>query len=280
MSINERIKLIVDLYYGSQAELASDLGVSRVAISGYINSERKPNTEVYEKFYNLGFNLNWLVSGIGSMKISLLNREVLDKYDSLLLEESLKDRFLYSSVGTEIKAEDNLLLIETLLFRIRLYEDVSPDVIKSKIEKSKYYQFILNSISTESKSKFISFDYDEVISIRGGVDKKNRIDLKLLEAVDEKEFILSICSYLFLITEYNYYKKIIAGGNEWVNKRYQESLNNMDNFSPMDMVRRQYHEKVKEHFISLYEQIDDFSYIESKATILSGLIPNIFNIQK
>jgi transcriptional regulator with XRE-family HTH domain len=86
MNINDRIKQIVETDYKSQSSLAKELGVSRVTIGSYVNNESKPNTEILEKFYDLGYNINWLISGKGTIKRHFVNENELDEYDRIAFE--------------------------------------------------------------------------------------------------------------------------------------------------------------------------------------------------
>ena len=67
MSFNIRLREIIENDYTSQVQLANELGVSKAVITKYLNTDRKPNFEMLEKFYNIGYNINWLISGKGSI---------------------------------------------------------------------------------------------------------------------------------------------------------------------------------------------------------------------
>ena len=68
MSFVERLRELIGLENITQVELSELLGISTGAVNTYFAGKRKPNYEVLEKFHNLGYSIDWLISGKGTMK--------------------------------------------------------------------------------------------------------------------------------------------------------------------------------------------------------------------
>lgn len=84
MSFPERLKQIVELDFDSQNDLAHSLGISKVSISTYVNGKQKPKFDILKKFFYLGYNINWLVSGKGDYK---RDKAMLDTNYTIVFED-------------------------------------------------------------------------------------------------------------------------------------------------------------------------------------------------
>lgn len=65
-TVQERLKEFAQ-YIGSATKLANLLDMSPQSFIQYTNGRSKPGFEIISKLYNLGCNINWLVSGKGTM---------------------------------------------------------------------------------------------------------------------------------------------------------------------------------------------------------------------
>lgn len=76
MSFVERFRKIVAEDFSSQNDLARTISASKVTISGYSSGKQKPNYDILSKLYDLGYSIDWLISGKGSMKRTDISSEL------------------------------------------------------------------------------------------------------------------------------------------------------------------------------------------------------------
>ena len=87
MSINLRIRLIIEQNKMNATEFSVCSGIPYRSLQNYLRGEREPNSEAYLRFAQMGVNINWLLTGQGEMFIN----EVVD--DLTQEEASLIDDF-------------------------------------------------------------------------------------------------------------------------------------------------------------------------------------------
>lgn len=64
----DRLRAVADrLHGGNKSELARSLGMKPASFSKYLDGNRRPGAVVLEKLSRLGVNINWLLTGAGSM---------------------------------------------------------------------------------------------------------------------------------------------------------------------------------------------------------------------
>lgn len=67
-TVAERIKIAREARGDSQKEFAKALEISLPALQGYEAGQSYPGGKVVEAFIRIGFNANWLLAGVGSMR--------------------------------------------------------------------------------------------------------------------------------------------------------------------------------------------------------------------
>lgn len=67
MQIGDRLKIAREAIEKNQKEAAAICDVSYRAWQGYETGENQPGAKVFDALVNLGFDANWLLSGIGNM---------------------------------------------------------------------------------------------------------------------------------------------------------------------------------------------------------------------
>lgn len=296
MSINERIKLIVDLYYDSQAELAKELGVSRVAIGSYINSDRKPNTDVYEKFYQLGYNLNWLVSGNGTEKRCLINKEMLDDYDKVVFGvtqiEEIKIALLTTSQDGPIKTTaENWVknFDEQLAYELKkmFYLEKSYYALETIIQKSDFEKYLHDNLIYPNYSMFnltVKIPLMRLIEDSMNLNKHKLISIEINKNVNKEEFEKNLSCYIFLITELVYYSQSLKESQTIEYKEHDYKTNESDNHLYLSKPGHAQFiisfEELKNRFIHHSEIVKNESYVKSKSMVFYSLINKIFKIEQ
>lgn len=72
--VGNRLKEFAEAFYGNMAGLARKLGVSQAYFTSYISGRSLPGGEVLIELYNLGCNINWLLTGQGEMEPVAMDR--------------------------------------------------------------------------------------------------------------------------------------------------------------------------------------------------------------
>ena len=93
-TIGKRLKFIIEQRNQSQGEFAKFLDLPRQIISNYVNDLSKPNYDVLFKLYkDLNINLNWFITGEGSMfnqtPNEALKEELRKEFEELLKSKGL-----------------------------------------------------------------------------------------------------------------------------------------------------------------------------------------------
>ncbi|MCB9221537.1 MAG: helix-turn-helix transcriptional regulator [Candidatus Kapaibacterium sp.] len=298
MSFNTRLKEIIEKDYTSQVQLANELGVSKAVITKYLNTDRKPNFEMLEKFYNIGYNINWLVSGRGTQKRHLINREELDKIDRLVFGI---DELEYSGIKTIMKpmfwSDSEYSTTKNIEVEVHLassikryfYLNNSFKLLNYKLNISKYTLFLRENIITNNNTTFYSLVEAPILSIIETNINFDGFEPKLLpisNKVNKSIFIKNLSCYIFLQTELDYYNKSIEQYKKIV---YNESSSVFFDF--LSLIKADKNEndnnlstisfnELKERFTLLLKVFDNYSYLESKSLIYSGMIDKIFKIEQ
>ena len=284
MSFRDRISIILKNDYTSQAQLADDLGVSKAIISKYLKSERSPNFEMLEKFYKLGYNLNWLVSGRGSIRRSFINEEELDEYDRVVFEhfESFSKLISYSG-DKETKNLSSSL-------KVFIYQEFSHRSLKYLVWGSKSYNKILKCYYTRGFAMEIVHKIEEVVDliITGEtINEKDKLTIIVKKHIDIEEFRVLFSRYIYLLVEIEIFNKFLDETRETIFVKDGKILkiNEMvpDDNSFLDTVEylpKRHFKKLKSNYKALVDQIKDESYTDSKLIIFSGMVNSIFNIEQ
>lgn len=283
MSFQDRLRVIVASNYASQVELAEKIGLSKIAINSYITGKRKPNYEVLEKFHNLGYSLDWLISGKGSMKQLFLNEDKLDKYDRLVFESSIKAKFEYfvgvssykELLETEIftksnnknnsnfLSEQHHLIVKSDLFIRDMYKNYYHSALQNKICDSTFYKKIVDLLPFKDK-EVVQEIFDKIIpKIDSNItNTDSQYKLTITRQLNEEQLdILSFnlgCLY-YLTTE-------------------------IEDFN-FDITFREAHEEIintselKSMFSFLIDQIENESYVESKGIRFKSIISNMYEFE-
>lgn len=260
MSFQDRIKKILEDDYTSQVGLADDLGVSKAIISKYLKSERSPNFEMLEKFYRLGYNLNWLVSGKGSRKKEYLNFEVFDNYDRSLIESigiAVKGKSYINKVTNRLENKSNELSKYTLEY---LYFNNLVNSLQREITLNRSFISISNILYLEGNSEEVIFKnfmpaVDNFLKYEKLYNDNSFLKMvKELNDGDELEFILSLSEVYVLYTEI-----------EELNKRMSE------------FGIREFGE-VKNIYKQIYDLMRNPSYLSVKADKFYNVVAKTFNL--
>lgn len=264
MSINERIRSIIENDYSSQSELANAIGVSRVTVGSYVNTDSKPNSEVLESFYKLGYNINWLISGEGSKTRELMNFEQLDKYDDLIINSYIttfagltkNPKFLPDGIIVSDK-EKSMYVLDSLyqfgvIYALKIYLANIDTFTKleSLIHSSVYGDnlFFLEKIIINEYLPVI--DHFLTKSVR-----PEQINFKLNSNKDQEYFL----EYMSII--YVFYTEILE---------FELKLNRTDGRIGLS--------KTKQTFIEILENMDNLESISLKAERFKNSIAQVFNI--
>jgi len=70
MGIGERFKKVRVSLGLSQPEMSERISLSRNAWQTYELERSTPGTAVYQSLLNLGFSVDWILNGVGAMKIN------------------------------------------------------------------------------------------------------------------------------------------------------------------------------------------------------------------
>lgn len=120
---SNRLKEFAEIAYGSLSELARNLQKTNNFFSSYISNPKKYfGWRVLKKLYEAGLNIDWLISGYGSMfsnsKIGLQlqkERSQLINQDDLSLKLRLELDTLKEKINNEIdKIQENVAVIRNL----------------------------------------------------------------------------------------------------------------------------------------------------------------------
>ena len=288
MSFESRLKQIIHNFYKSQVELAKDLKVSKVAISEYLNAKRKPNYNMLKKFYDLGYNINWLISGKGTLKRHFVNEDELDQYDKIAFKGYINFHFYQNDNYTK---EDNIIQKEIIkddssmnLIKNRWHPEIASDIsnllifevykegvvtaLYGELYNSKFYKYLdyffmsTNDQTSEYfKNSFIS-DISEHITDR---PSKKEIVFKLnkvLTESEESEFYFNLACLYYLLTELVDFETMI---HTQITSEFAQNKLEFDDLKPM--------------FIFLIEQIRNNNYIETKGNRYKSSIKEICKIE-
>lgn len=143
MSFSERLKIIVEEDFNTQVNFAEAIRVTKASVNDYLSSRRKPNFDVLQKIANLGYNMNWVFTGIGTRKKELMNLELLDNYDESIIES------IIVHVGGMVKVKKFVPNVRT-----------SSEEISNYVLKYLYYQNTIEALYLElcSSKSFLLFE--------------------------------------------------------------------------------------------------------------------------
>lgn len=89
MEFASRLKIFITENWEAIGEFVFDVRISQSMIYKYINSESSPSGEVLKKLYDVGCNINWLLSGHGEMwNDTEAGRTLRQKHESELLVQT------------------------------------------------------------------------------------------------------------------------------------------------------------------------------------------------
>lgn len=260
MSFSERLKIIIEKDYKTQSNFAEAIRVTKASVNDYLSSKRKPNFDVLKKIAELGYNMNWLLTGEGTEKKEYLNLELFDIYDNSLLESIV------------IKAGGIITVNEKLNKSRR-----TPTALCNYVLDYLYFYNIIESLLREItlNRDFISiknmlnlnYDADKIIFNkfmpaidtylkyeRPYNDKEFLSQINDLDEGDDLEFALS------LSTIYVVYSEIIE-----LDKRMKEyGISELNS--------------VKDIYIQIYDLMRNRNYLMVKASKFNNVVAKTFNI--
>lgn len=268
MNINERIILIQEKDFKSQSDLADSLGVSRVSVGSYVKSDRRPNTEVLEKFYNLGYSVDWLISGKGSMKRTFINEDELDKYDKIVFDSYFKKYLKWNygnssyeahitNGGVEDRSESKMVKDKADLIIFDIYKNNMYKALEDNIYKTSFYREVARVLLISEENTGEEIIKNILLTIECNLKERNQQQISIalnkeLGLSEEREFFLNLGCLYYLTTEANDFIK---------NFKYELSANIV-----ISLV------ETKSMFSFLIDQIDNLPYVESKGNRFAGVI--------
>ncbi len=86
MSVSERMKAVREGSDKNQREFAEILGISYPAIQSYETGKSVPGGNVLAAYANLGFNVNWILTGEGPMVLDVKDSSLYFLQDNTLLD--------------------------------------------------------------------------------------------------------------------------------------------------------------------------------------------------
>lgn len=118
MSIGKRLREFGESKYGSMKDFAIALNMPAPSLQSYLSGKREPGTPIIIRLYNLGCDINWLISGKDSnypesinddlvSQIRLLQNKIINyEHKIKVLEEKVKS---YQVVITDISEYSNTM---------------------------------------------------------------------------------------------------------------------------------------------------------------------------
>lgn len=286
MSFAIRLKQIIKNNYNSQVELAIDLDVSKVAISEYINSKRKPNYDMLEKFYNLGYSIDWLISGKGSMKRTFVNEDDLDNYDRVVFDH-------FSSVSNtpnkilDVEGFENKSANLSIRLKLFIYQEFSYKSLKRLLLNSVGFKELDNCFLKSESYLIIVEKLQQFIGhiINGiSVPEEDKLTVRVEPHVDISRFRELFSRFIYLMVEIEIFKKFIEESDEIFFKKNGEIYDVLkykeEDLKLLTMEIKRDFSQLKSNFKVLVDQINDVSYTDSKVIIFSGIVNNIFKIEQ
>lgn len=261
MSFSERLKTIIDEDYKTQSNFADAIRVTKASVNDYLSSKRKPNFDVLSKIAELGYNMNWLLTGKGSRKKELFNYEMLDQYDKSIIDSAVvhvggfvKNKNIVPGVKTSTEQISKFTLIY-------LYYSNMIEALILELTYSNCYKFFKDTILFGSFLEDYVFevlmpainDYlmtGKSYNLNG--KKENENGLKIVE---KSEFVYSLAEI------YVVYSEIID-----LKERMEETdLLGMGG--------------IKETYMQIFDLMKNETYLMVKSKKFENIIAKTFNIE-
>lgn len=257
MELQKRLREILKDLSISQVELAKRMGITVGAINSYLGGKRKPNYDVLIKFHNLGYSIDWLLTGSGGMKRGLINHNFIDKYDSIIF-----NHMLYSNPRAKFKnrhefyTEDNTIKSE-------FYRNYIEEAINEKIFDSIYGREIMKTLI---EFTVIKSELNVVGLIEAFVLEFNKSDPERIVIKSNKEMGDSNRDNLYKNLGCILYLK-------------QTTNNFINEYKELDKKENDF-EYIKNRFIYFIEQIENNELVIMNSKNLNDRIRNLFSIDK
>lgn len=121
--VSERLKKIRSERNVSQIRFAEELGISPRTLQSYELAKVMPGSEVLAKFYGLGYNINWILSGEGEMRKGAETVTELKHLPTSELDEELLTLVIERVEARLISVEDYPVAKKAQLIGL-IYEEV------------------------------------------------------------------------------------------------------------------------------------------------------------
>ncbi|MFN3196132.1 MAG: helix-turn-helix domain-containing protein [Chlorobiota bacterium] len=292
MSFSGRLRVIADDVYGSQVELAEKLGLTNIAVNNYISGKRKPSFEVISNLYNLGFSIDWLISGKGSMYRIFFSNNESDIYDDSILEELHKEIY-FKHFGTSIKEEAYLIgnkkgslytpQDKSKALQRFLYVIFSVSALRNKILFTKQYNTLFKIVENSDfkihlqylikRSKVVieiltNPEYSKgkgITSLR----IRNGISLEKLGIESKNQLFDLLTEFIFLIKEVNDYESFLKDAQEI-------DIKDKHRKKTLDSIYKISFDNLKSYYMSQYQLFENNDLIKNKSQILKIAVMNNF----
>lgn len=262
MSFSERLKIIIDEDYKTQSNFAEAIRATKASVNDYLSSKRKPNYDVLKKIAELGYNMNWLLTGEGSKRKEYLNLELFDIYDNSLLESitiKVSGKNTINETLNKIRRTPNSLSNHVLDYLY--YYNITESLLR-EITINRSFKSITNILNLNYKADKIIFNnfmpaIDAYLKYEKPYNDEEYLSLiNDLDDVDgdNLEFILSM-SEIFVV-----YTEIIE-----LDKRINE-------FGILEFGG------VKDIYKQIYDLIRNGTYLSVKANKFYNVIAKTFKI--
>lgn len=207
MSFSERLKNIIEEDYNTQVNFAEAIRATKASVNDYLSSKRKPNFDVLQRIADLGYNMNWILTGKGSRKKQFLNLEVLDKYDESVIESIVvhvggivkNKKFAQTVITTDEEISKYALIyfyitnmIEALILELT-YSNCFKHFEKNMKSNSILDDYVFEVLMPAINDYLIS---GIVFNVESSVENK-----KKLEIIDEHEFVYSLTHIYVVYSE-------------------------------------------------------------------------------
>ena len=132
MHPSERIKLIIDQNYnGNISKMARALNVRDSTILRIVKDKTLPSGKVAFPLIKLGYSLNWVYEGVGTMRLEDAQSEELPEEVAEMIEETKRERAELKYLRGEVKKLQEQVMVQQEA--LQFYREKHPQTRK-KIE--------------------------------------------------------------------------------------------------------------------------------------------------
>lgn len=255
MSFSERLKIIIEEDYKTQSNFAEAIRVTKASVNDYLSSKRKPNFDVLKKIAELGYNMNWLLTGEGTEKKELFNYELLDKYDNSLFDYIL---FYIGGPGMNkrIVKEPNVTINEKSKYILEyLYQECIIEALFLNLTYSRIFSVIEKYLNGTIFNDALVFNI-LIPAINKYIESGEIYEDANIELNDQMDFIYCLSSIYVVYLEINELEQRIKSSEPKVEV-----------------------DDMKGIYKQIYDLIENDIYLSIKAQKFNKIVANTFNYE-